>query len=111
LAALPGLYAQRAYFTKFFAAYGTANPGEVSLGSLTLDVGNTLTAVGSAQSYAAVGKLARALEAVNVTVGADAKKDNLPYFTNVTIQAVGRSSNQITFTLVATMSPGVISGN
>ncbi|HSX01575.1 MAG TPA: hypothetical protein VLF67_05020, partial [Candidatus Saccharimonas sp.] len=80
LAALPGLYKNRAFFTKFFNAYGEANPQQVSLATMTLGADNSLTVVGTAPSFAAVGKLARAMEAEHVTIGTGAPTTE-PYFT------------------------------
>ncbi len=111
LVALPGLYAERVFFTKFFNAYGEANPQQVSLTSLTISADNTLAVNGTAPSYAAVAKLARALEAENVTVGKTANKDNQPYFTEVAIQSASRSNNQVSFTLHAALASGATSGN
>ncbi len=111
LAALPGLYSQRAYLTKFFTTYSQANPTEVSLNTLSLDTNGILTVNGSAASYAAVAKLAKGLEAVNITVGTGASSSNQPYFTNVSLQSANRSNNRISFTLNATLASEVTRGN
>ncbi len=111
LASLPGLYNQRAYFTKFFAAYTEANPADVALTSMTIDAGNGLIVNGNAKSYAAAAKLAKALEAVHVTVGQEAKQSNEPYFADVAIRTASRSTNAISFTLNATLASGVTNGN
>lgn len=111
LASLPGLYSQRAYLTKFFTAYVEANPAQVSLSSLAIDTNNQMTVNGTASSYAAAAKLARALEAANVSVGKDAATNNEPYFTDVNIQSATRSNDKVTFTLIAMLGAGVISGN
>jgi len=110
LASLPGLYSQRAYFTKFFDAYTQANPSDVTLTSMTIDATNTLSVNGNAKSYNAAAKLAKALEAENITVGKNASQGNQPYFTNVAISSATRSNNQISFTLTATLDAGVTSG-
>lgn len=110
LASLPRLYSQRAYLTKFFAAYSEVNPAEVLLSSLAIDASNQLTVNGTAKSYAAAAKLARALEAANVTVGKNAAAGNQPYFTNVEIQSANRSNDQVSFTLNAMLATGVTSG-
>jgi hypothetical protein len=78
---------------------------------MTVDRSNVLTVNGAGRSYEAVAKLARALEANHVTVGKEASTNNSPYFTNVTLQSVSRSNNQVTFTLSATLDAGVTSGN
>lgn len=112
LAALPGLYGQRAYFTKFFAAYSEANPTEVALTSMNIDATNGLIVNGSAKSYAAAAKLAKALQAEHVTIGKDANQAaDQPYFLNVAIQSANRSNNSISFTLTATLASGVTNGN
>ncbi len=111
LAALPGLYNQRAYLTKFFTAYTQANPSEVQLSSLALDASGSLTVNGTGLSYAAIAKLAKALEAVNITIGSGASATNQPYFTSVAIQSANRSNNRISFTLTATLSSEVTRGN
>lgn len=111
LASLPNLYSQRVYLTKFFTAYSEANPTEVSLNNMTLDSGNLLTVNGTASSYAAAAKLAKALEAANVKVGKNAATGNTPYFSNVTIESASRSNNSVSFTLNATLATGVTSGN
>jgi Tfp pilus assembly protein PilN len=111
LAALPGLYAQRAYLTKFFSAYATANPSEVALNSLSLDSTGALTVTGTASQYTPVSKLAKALEAVNVTIGTGASATNKPYFTEVSIQSATRSNNRVNFTLNAILASEATHGN
>src|SRR5476649_1828899 len=85
LASLPGLYGQRVYLSKFLAAYTQAQPAVATIGSLQIDPQGALTIVGTAPTYADVAKLARALAASNVTVGASASSSNSPNFTNVNI--------------------------
>jgi Tfp pilus assembly protein PilN len=109
-ASLPTLYSQRVYLTKFFAAYAASNPKEVTLSSLTVDASNALAVNGTATSYAAAAKLARALEASNVSVGPDAKGSNQPYFTNVALQSASRSGGRVSFTLNAVLSTEVTHG-
>lgn len=116
LAALPGLYAQRVYVTKFFDAYSQADPQDVTLNSLTVDSSNNLSVVGSGKTYASVAKLARALAASNVTVGTGAQAANTPYFTNVQIASVknagtGAGVNAVQFSISATLQSGVTSGS
>lgn len=110
-ASLPGLYSQRVYWTTFFTAYSEVNPQDVSLSSLTIDASNTLTVNGSAKSYAAAAKLARALEAAHVKVGKDAAESNQPYFTQVEIQSANRSNGRVSFTLNAVLAPEVTHGS
>jgi Tfp pilus assembly protein PilN len=117
LASLPGLYSQRVYMTKFFDAYTQANPQDVTLNSMNVDQSNLLTVNGSGKSYAAVAKLARALEAANVKVGNGAQASNTPYFTNVHIMNVqnsGAGTNSksgVQFSIEATLQSGVTSGS
>jgi hypothetical protein len=111
LASLPTLYGQRTYFTNFLNAYAEANPTDITLSSLAVDASNALVVNGQGKSYAAVAKLAKALEAEHVTVGQNASQGNQPYFTNVSIQTVARTNNQVGFTINATLSGGVTSGN
>ncbi len=110
LNSLPQLYNQRVYLTKFFTAYTAANPNDVTVSSLVIDNTNAMTINGTGRTYAAVAKLAKALEADNVTVGSGANSGNQPYFTNVAIQSVSRSNNQVNFTLNATVGSGATSG-
>lgn len=111
LTSLPDLYRQRVYLTKFFAAYSEANPQDVALASMTLDATNQLVASGTAKSYLAAAKLARALEAEHVTIGKGAAAGNEPYFTNVALQTVTRANNQVSFTINMTVGAGATSGN
>lgn len=112
LDSLPGLYANRAYVTKFFAAYIAANPTDVALNALTVNADNSMLATGNASAYASVSKLVRALEAHKSVIknpgGADS---SFLSFTTVDIQSVGRQSDKISFSLNIVMAPGVTSGN
>jgi Tfp pilus assembly protein PilN len=111
LAALPGLYAQRVYVTKFFDAYTQADPKDVTLNSMTVDASNSLTAMGTGKNYAAVAKLARALSASNVTIGTGAQASNSPFFSNVQISSVsGNAGKGVNFTIRATLQTGATSG-
>lgn len=110
LGSLSTLYGQRTYMTKFFDAYTESNPSDLTLASLAIDETNQLMVSGTAKGYAAVSKLARALEAEHVLIGNGAAPTNTPYFSNVTIQSANRASNQISFTIVATLASGVTSG-
>lgn len=111
LAALPGLYGQRVYMTKFLDAYQQADPSAISIGSLQVDPTNTLSVTGKAKSYADVAKLDRALEASNVRVGTSAALTNSPYFNNVSITSVSRTQDTVAFTIKATLSGGVTQAN
>lgn len=110
-AALADLYAQRVYMTKFLGAYTEANPGNVTLNSMTIDSQNAMIVSGTASSYAVLAKLARALEAANVKVGTDASANNEPYFTGVTITSASNTTGKgITFTLNATVGTEAVHG-
>ena len=109
IAALPGLYGKRVYISKFLSAYSASNPTEIALSSLTLDATNSLKVTGTANSYAAVAKLARALEQSNITVGPNAQTTNEPYFTNVEITgASADSTGNINFTLDVVVGSGAV---
>jgi Tfp pilus assembly protein PilN len=110
LASLGGLYEKRVYMTKFFKAYSEADPTQVTINSLALDAQNAMIVNGNGTSYAAVAKLARALEASNVKVGTGAAESNSPYFTNVTIKNVSSTASGVSFTLDATIDTEVTSG-
>jgi Tfp pilus assembly protein PilN len=111
LASLPQLYSQRVLFSEFFKAYSQADPVDVTLESLTVDERNVLTVNGVGRSFAAVAKLARALEASNVTLGDDAAKTNMPYFSDVAISnTINTPGKGIVFNMTATVSPEVLSG-
>jgi hypothetical protein len=107
MAALPGLYGQRVYMTKFFDAYQQADPRTITVNSMAVDSTNVLSVVGTSGTMADIAKLDRALEASNVKVGTTAAPTNSPYFTNVTITSDSRGGNKINFSIKATLSGGV----
>lgn len=110
LAALPGLYSQRVYMTKFFTALSQSDPSDITLSSLNIDGLNQLTVTGGARAYSSVAKLARALSASNLTIGTAASPTNLPYFTDVNITEVSKTTALgVSFTIQATMQPGATS--
>lgn len=109
LAALSGLYDKRVYLSKFFTAYEGANPTDVALSTLKLDESNVLKISGSAKSYAAIAKLARALEQSNQIVGSDGLISGQPYFTDVLIGgASAESSGTIGFSIELVVGTGVL---
>ena len=111
LDSLPQLYSQRVYITKFFNAYNQSSPTDITINSLTVDETNVLKVQGAGTSYASVAKLADALAADNVTVGMGANASNVPYFTDISIDQVSKSTdNQVTFGLSANVAEGVTSG-
>ncbi len=107
LKSLPGLYSKRVYMTKFFKALSESDPADITLSSLTVDELNSLTVSGGARTYASVAKLARALAASNLQVGTAASPTNPPYFTDVNISEVTKSTQGVSFTIQATLEPGV----
>lgn len=111
LVSLTGLYDKRTYLSKFFTAYIESNPLEISLNSMTVDTQNTLVVTGAGKSYASVAKLARALEAANVTIGTAAAPTNAPYFSAVNISSVSNTTGiGVSFTLSTTLDSGVTRG-
>jgi hypothetical protein len=106
----PGLYDKRILYTNFFKAYEASDPTEVTLQSLGVDTTNSLVVKGTGKSYAAVAKLARAVEGFNVTVGPDAKSTNTPYFTDVKLSNTSQDTSGIAFTLNATAQSGAFNG-
>ncbi len=109
LASLPSLYAKRVYISKFLSAYTASNPADVALTTMALDATNLLKVSGTANSYAAVAKLARALEQSNLTVGSNAAVKNIPYFTNVHIGGVNSgATGKVNFTLDVVVGPGAV---
>jgi hypothetical protein len=110
LASLPGLYGQRVFISKFLQAYSQADPTVIKLSSMTVDSSNDLTVQGVANSYASVAKLARALAASNVTVGANAAASNQPYFSDVAISNLSFTPGTgVAFSLNAVLSSEVVS--
>lgn len=110
LASLPGLYSQRVYMSRFLEAYMEADPTTVTLSSMTLDSTNSLVLQGTADTYASVAKLARALAASNVTVGSGASASNTPDFSNVTITSAAlQSTKGVSFSINTTVSSGATS--
>jgi Tfp pilus assembly protein PilN len=107
LAALPGLYGQRVYMTKFFDAYQQADPKTISISAMNIDPTNVLTVVGTSGTMAEIAKLDRALEGSNVKVGTSAAPTNSPYFSNVSISSDSRAGNKVNFTIKATLSGGI----
>ncbi len=106
LAELPTLYDNRVYMTKFFRAYSEVNPTAIGLTSMAIDAQNAMTINGTGDSYAAVAKLARALQASNVKIGTGAAEANTPYFSGVIITNVALAAKGVTFTLSANVDPG-----
>ena len=111
LDSLLGLYSQRTYMSHVFRAAGEFSPTDVQLQSINIDASNKVILSGLSKSYASVAKLARALEAQNITIGTGAKPENSPYFLNVNIQSASLGSDRVTFSISADMQPGATNGN
>lgn len=112
LVSLPGLYDQRIYMTKFFEAYQQSSPQDVKLSSLSVGAANELTVSGTATSYAAVSKLARALDAANISVGPGSSSTNQPYFKDTTIKSVSNDNkNTVSFSITTMVESGATSGD
>jgi hypothetical protein len=112
LSSLSSLYGKRVYLTKFFQAYMQADPVDVFITSMGIDPNNVMTINGTAPSYAEVAKVARALEASNVKVGAGASESNSPYFSDVSITSVASPARgKVDFAVSATLQPEVTSAS
>jgi hypothetical protein len=113
LESLPVLYSQRVYFSKFFTAYSAADPTTITVNSVSVDATRILVASGTARTYADVAKLARAMQASNITVGTNSSPSNTPYFSNVTLSNLSSATagNGVTFKITAQVGSGVISGS
>ena len=115
LNALPSLYMKRVYMTRFFKALSLSDPSDITLSSMNVDGINLLTVTGDARTYASVAKLARALTlapnlptVATATSTASPAATLSPYFSNVVITEVSKSTTKgVSFTLQATMEPGV----
>ncbi len=110
LDSLKTLYSKRVYLTKFFTAYSQADPKDISIASLNIDSQNIMTVSGAGASFASVAKLAKALEALNVTVGTGSASGNSPYFSNISItNAAAVNGRGVNFSLTATVESGALS--
>jgi hypothetical protein len=109
LAALPALYSERVLYTKFFEAYTQGDPLDITLDTLMVDEQNTLQVNGTGKTFAAVAKLARALETLNVTLGDNAAPANTPYFSSVEIASTENTPGKgVVFTLSAIVASEVL---
>ena len=102
LKALPDLYKQRAYMTRFFTIVQAVSPNEISINTVTYDnVSNTLTVSGHGKSFASVDKLVKVIEGGNPAALAP---DGSTYFSNVSIDGVSSSGKQTSFNITMTVS-------
>jgi Tfp pilus assembly protein PilN len=120
LAALPGLYDKRVYFTKFFTAYNQLSPGDITLSSLNIGADNIMKISGTATSFTSVAKLAKAMSqgdtsstGSTIANSSSSTQNTLKpnYFTDVVIAQVTKTnSGLVNFSLTATASSGATSG-
>lgn len=111
LAALPGLYDQRVYISRFFDVLSTVSSRDLSLSNVQITADNQVIATGKGRNYAIVAKFVKALESANVHIGQGASKDNQPYFTDVTLDTLtAKEGGTVEFTLNASMSGEVTDG-
>lgn len=96
--------------SRFFTVLQTFTPLGISVSSLTIDNGNTITMAGTAKDYALADKLVKALDAANVTIGPNAAASNKPFFTDTKLTSVGQEVSGVTFQLTTQMSGEVTSG-
>ena len=111
VAALGPLYTNRVLFTKFFEAYVTASPLDVTIEALTVNDQNVLVVTGTAKTFSAVAKLQRSMSRVsNSCVCTDVP--NSAYFSSVNIPTATSSGNSgVKFIINGVVSQEVLSGN
>lgn len=102
------LYNNRAYISRFFENMQDVLPTGVALESLEIGNDNLVTISGSSQSFAQANKFAKALQADNVEIGADAAPSKPPYFTDITLASADAAPNgTVSFKITAQMSGDV----
>lgn len=111
LDSLGTLYAQQVSMSKFFTVLGEVSNNDVSISSVSLDAANKLTVTGIARSYNAASKLAEAMKVSNTEIGENASPSNTPDFSNVLLASLSGSEGKASFTITATVAPGVTRGN
>ena len=112
LTSLTKLTNNRDYYSKFFNATSTITPTAISFTSVKIDNTRTLAAEGSSDSYATITKFAAALAAENVTLNVNKIDGGVPYFSNILITDVSKDqSGKVTFSITATLEPGVTDVN
>lgn len=111
LTSLGQLASQKVYFSRFFTVLQGVAPQGIAATNVTVGTDNTLEMTGTATTYQLITKLAKALEADNLTVGPNASPTQQPYFTNVTVVSASTDTNTggVDFKLDAQMSAGVTS--
>jgi len=103
---LPTLYASRTYYSKFMPAITAAMPPTVNVSSVATSSLHVLTISGTGTSAYAVDQFYEALKASGTSSASGAN------FSAVTISSVSKdpTTGQDSFSLTATVSPGVTSG-
>ena len=96
LAALPGLYSQRTYFSNFFAVVAQQTPGAMSFNNVSDDGTGTIKVQGTATDYASIGRFMQALEQAK-------SSDGTNYFSNVTLTSASTGdTGTVSFALTVT---------
>ena len=112
LASLAKLYGQRPSLSKFFTVLESVANSDIALNSVSLDATNKLTVNGQAKNYQAASRLAEAMQASNIEIGANASPSNTPDFSNVLLSGLGSDqSGKVSFTITAQLATGVTRGN
>lgn len=111
LAALPALYADRAYLSQFFEVLQQSMPNEIVISTLNVAEGNLIQVTGSARTYSSAAKFAKSLRLSGLEPTEGAAEAAEPRFTNVTLEtASGKTGERVSFTMTAQMSGEVIRG-
>jgi Tfp pilus assembly protein PilN len=109
LTSLGQLASKKVYFSRFFSVLQGIAPQGIAATNVTVGTDNTLEMTGTAHTYDLVTKLAKALQADNLTVGSNASPTQQPYFTNVSVASVSAdtANGGVDFKLDTQMSSGV----
>jgi hypothetical protein len=106
LQSLPGLYTGRSYFSKFMPIIASVMPSTVSITAVSTTPSRELTITGTGSSALAVDEFYQALK----NAGQNTAGGN--YFSSVLINSVAKdtTTGRTSFTLTATVGPGVTNG-
>lgn len=110
LAALPKLYSDRVLMTKLNKVLSGLEPSDTAFTDLSIDNNHQLTFNATGKTYLTAARIAKALEASNVSVGDGAAATNEPYFSDVQLSAVTSDSGTTTYSVTATVNQGATSG-
>lgn len=110
LAALPKLYSDRVLMTKLNKVLSALEPSDTAFTDLSIDNNHQLTFNATGKTYLTAARIAKALEASNVSVGDGAAATNEPYFSDVQLSAVTSDSGTTTYSVTATVNQGATSG-